>query len=265
MFEFKNDRLSHPLSREEYNQMTDEDILKMATVYSEGNDGLKSLLIYCAKNKIPTFASCGGHPDDPKNDTPYIGFSLNNKESIAILSKVFEKELHSYMRFFFHKFDEELRLSIQIYNKDASASFKRLQNDIENAKNVPENNLFNKICYLTHKSPNGFKYLISCDTYRIAHSNASLFTVYIGRTIEYNYPIDDKKDPYTIVNTLVDSLIQKADCGQDLHGYLKLYNMKEFCKAVPHMGMNLLNTVMQKVKSLTNTKDNERNDKEWTQ
>ncbi len=264
MLKFKNDGQPNVLSSDAYSQMTDEEILKMATTYSEGNEGLKKLLIYCAKNKIPTFASCGGHPEKLKNNAPYIGFTLDSSETISTLSKLFEMNLNSDMHFLFHKFDNNLLLSIHVNNTNSATAFTKIQNDIENQKSIPENNLFKKLAYLLYRSPDSFQYLISCDANIITHSNIPFLSIYIDKE-KYNYPTDTKKDPYTTVNTLVDSLIQKADCGQDLHGYLKLYNMKEFCKGVPHMGMNLLNTVMQKVKSLTNTKDNERNDKEWTQ
>ena len=52
MLKFKNDGQPNVLSSDAYSQMTDEEILKMATTYSEGNEGLKKLLIYCAKNKL---------------------------------------------------------------------------------------------------------------------------------------------------------------------------------------------------------------------
>ena len=70
-------------------------------------------------------------------------------------------------------------------------------------------------------------------------------------------------DSHSVVNELIDQLIYKADNEQDIESYLKLYNIKESCKHVPHMGLNLLDTVMQKMKNLGRTKEDERSES-WT-
>ena len=113
--EFKDDGLINILTKEQLAQMTDKQIEEMATVYSEGNAGLKELLIYCAKNQIPTFASCGGHPDEKDND-PYIGFILDDSTT-ELFSRVFEEILKSERNISMDKFDTINRLGIHV-NKE---------------------------------------------------------------------------------------------------------------------------------------------------
>lgn len=261
--EFKNDGLPSEITNEQLTQMTDEQIEKMATTYSEGNDGLKSLLIYCAKNRIATFASCGGHPDKPEEDDPYIGFSLN-MDSKSLLSKLFTREVNGHMRFLFHKFKGHGKLSIHIDKRRAASDFLQIQHDFEASKDIsePENDLFDKLFHLSSKASDDFLFLVCGDTY-VSQNNESPLTIQIRNDIEYHYPMFPTSDSHSVVNELIDQLIYKADNNQDIESYLKLYNIKESCKHVPHMGLNLLDTVMQKMKNLGRTKEDERS-QSWT-
>ena len=56
--------------------------------FSEGNEDLRKLLLYCFQNNLETKACCAGHPErfDGVNGTPYILFEYNENSSQAILS-----------------------------------------------------------------------------------------------------------------------------------------------------------------------------------
>lgn len=152
--EFKDDGIANTLTQEQLGQMTDEQIEEMATAYSEGNSGLKELLKYCAKNQIPTFASCGGHPDDPKNDAPYIGFILDDS-TIEIFSKISPQILKSSRIIAIDKYDTLSRLIIYVKKEKSEIEFKNLKKNLEDSKQFPKNASFNKLAYIIQHTQSG--------------------------------------------------------------------------------------------------------------
>lgn len=144
--EFKANGLSDNITKEQLAQMTDEQIEEMATVYSEGNPGLKELLIYCSKNQIPTFASCGGHPDRQDN-SPYIGFILDDS-STELFSRIFPEILKSNRSVSISSFDTLSRLTIYVDKENPEIAFQNLRNTIEQFKQFPQNENFNRLSYI---------------------------------------------------------------------------------------------------------------------
>ena len=156
--EFKDDGLSNVLTKEQLAQMTDKQIEEMATVYSEGNPGLKELLIYCAKNQIPTFASCGGHPDKKDND-PYIAFILDDSTT-ELFSRIFEEILKSERNISMDKFDTINRLGIHVNKENPEIAFKNLKNNLENFEKFPQNENFNKLAYIVQHAHGNITFFI---------------------------------------------------------------------------------------------------------
>ena len=144
--EFKDNGLSNNITKEQLAHMTDEQIEEMATVYSEGNPGLKELLIYCSKNQIPTFASCGGHPDRQDN-SPYIGFILDDS-STELFSRIFPEILKSNRSVSISSFDTLSRLTIYVDKENPEIAFQNLRNTIEQFKQFPQNENFNRLSYI---------------------------------------------------------------------------------------------------------------------
>ena len=144
--EFKDNGLSNNITKEQLAHMTDEQIEEMATVYSEGNPGLKELLIYCAKNQIPTFASCGGHPDRQDN-SPYIGFILDDSTT-DIFSRIFPEILKSSRSASISRSDVLTNLGIYVDKENPAIAFQNLKNTIEQFKQFPENANFNALSYI---------------------------------------------------------------------------------------------------------------------
>ena len=65
-----------------------EDALYFAKIFGEGSLALTDLIAFCINNKIKTFASCKGHPED-KNfldklvENGYIAFRINDEMDLA--------------------------------------------------------------------------------------------------------------------------------------------------------------------------------------
>lgn len=67
--------------------------------FSEGNESLKKLLLYCFENGIQTRACCAGHED--KKQSPYITFEFNEKNLQAIIKIIqrFANQSKAWMSF----------------------------------------------------------------------------------------------------------------------------------------------------------------------
>ena len=135
--EFKNDGFEKVITREQLAKMSDEQIEEMAITYSEGNSELKELLIYCAKNQIPTYACCAGHPE--KNEHPYVGFILDGNTN-DIFSRIFSKTLEK-SHITISKSDGYSRFSIYGSNEHPEElNFKEIRNTIKKlGGTMPEN------------------------------------------------------------------------------------------------------------------------------
>lgn len=155
--EFKNDGFEKIITREQLAKMSDEQIEKMATTYSEGNSELKELLMYCAKNQIPTYACCAGHPD--KNEHPYVGFILDDNTN-DIFSRIFSKTLEK-SHITISKSDGYSRFSIYGSNEHPEElNFKEIKNTIEHYKEFSPDETFHKLSYVVQNSHKNLKYRI---------------------------------------------------------------------------------------------------------
>ena len=63
-------------------EVTPEMFEEAAKDFSEGNEGLRKLLMYCFENNIKTIGCCSGHNGET---TPYIAFELSDQNMQAIL------------------------------------------------------------------------------------------------------------------------------------------------------------------------------------
>lgn len=72
---------------------TTEQQEQLARLWSEGNEYLYDLLIFCMKNNIKTVACCAGHKES--GDTPYIGFDMDDPKTkyiiLQLMSHMFSK------------------------------------------------------------------------------------------------------------------------------------------------------------------------------
>lgn len=60
---------------------------KAALDFSEGNEELRELLLYCFQNGIQTRGCCAGHErEDGERTMPYIGFNFNEQNKEAIIN-----------------------------------------------------------------------------------------------------------------------------------------------------------------------------------
>ena len=155
---FKANGLPNNITKKQLVPMTDEQIEETATAYSEGNTGLKELLIFCFKNQIPTFSSCGGHPDS-QNNNPYIGFILDDY-STEVFSRIFPEILKNNSKVLINSFDTLSRLSIFVDKENPEIAFQNLRNTIEQFKQFPQNENFNALSYIIQYAPGNVDFVL---------------------------------------------------------------------------------------------------------
>lgn len=132
----------------DYNKVIN-DIARYAYIFSEGNEYLESLLIFCFKNNIETFACCRGHENN-KYLFPYIGF-IFRKDNINIFSNLLtllsSSKINDYIKIRIYKYKNKYRLTYNIRKKYAK------NNDIINmAFKVLEDSLKLSLIYDSNNS-----------------------------------------------------------------------------------------------------------------
>lgn len=234
--EFKDDGLSNVLTKEQLAQMTDKQIEEMATVYSEGNPGLKQLLIYCAKNQIPTFASCGGHPDEKNND-PYIGFILDDSTT-ELFSRIFEETLKSEKKISIDRIDTVNRLAIHVNKGNPEIAFKNLKNNLENFEKFPQNENFNKLTYIVQHAHGNIDFNINGDPNgKISNITFSGSPDKLGlKKMPKQFSSTNVEDSFHIsdnINIALDSIIKNMDFSTEKEDInfknTSLENLLQYC------------------------------------
>lgn len=145
-------------------KVTPEMYDEAANDFSEGNEGLRKLLMYCFENDIQTIGCCSGHNGE---STPYIAFELNDQNMQPILKMlknlkvtnsieclILTKQPGSIANFIIHMKDHVL-------DKEATETFERVLRALQDEKEVEVSDLEeNRQAMINsmqnHKIPNSY-------------------------------------------------------------------------------------------------------------
>lgn len=213
----------------DYNKVIN-DIARYAYIFSEGNEYLESLLIFCFKNNIETFACCRGH-ENKKYSFPYIGF-IFRKDNINIFSNLLtllsSSKINDYIKIRIYKYKNKYRLICGIRKKYSK------NNDIINmAFKVLEDSL--KLSLIYDSNNNYYYKLLSFYIFLLKDKKDSIFDFTLDNVNSSLFILLDKKkcldnrflqtNSYEVLNYLLKNK-KEVNCNSEdyLSGFI-YYNL----------------------------------------
>ena len=113
---------------------------KAAIDFSEGNEELRQLLIYCFENGIKTRACCAGHDHGDRKTNPYINFEFEESNMNAIASIIKSMIEEKGISIDISKYPGGIS-SFQIDFLDGEAKFTKILEACKNRENIKEEDL----------------------------------------------------------------------------------------------------------------------------